>query len=244
MPIPFAAAAVPLGAKILGGATTLLKGAIPFAKGITGLGGAVKGGATALGALGKGQAARTAVRRFAGDAMAKAGGLVGKGGGKQLSLNLGDAAKASVNMADDAGIVDKIRRGLTSREGFAKNLGMPLTKGGIATMVAPDLLFGGMAAATTEGDIMDKALVGLGSAAGGIGLSTGLRGVLGPKSNLGVIGTEMIGGMMGDQIGYGVADNIIRAKHGGMTPAEQRYAAEDEAYRAQLVSQIQQGYNV
>lgn len=244
MPIPFAAAAVPLGAKILGGATTLLKGAIPFAKGITGLGGAVKGGATALGALGKGQAARTAVQRFAGDAMAKAGGLVGNGGGKQLSLNLGDAAKASVNMADDAGMIDKIRRGLTSREGFAKNLGMPLTKGEILASAAPDIFFGGMAAMQTEGDLIDKAIAGTGAAAGGALGGLGLRGVLGPKSNLGIIASEMGGSMVGDMVGYGAADNIIRMKNGGMTPAEQGYAAQDEQYRQQLMAELKQQYGV
>ena len=104
--------------------------------------------------------------------------------------------------------------------------------------VAPDLLFGGLAAATTEGDIIDKALAGAGSAVGGIAGGVGLRGVLGPKSALGVLGTEMIGGIVGDQVGYGAAESLIRAKHGGMTPAEKQMAAADEAYKRQLYDQF------
>ena len=140
--------------------------------------------------------------------------------------------------------INTVARGLTSPAGFAKNLGLPPTKAELATMVAPDLLFGGMAAVTTEGDLIDKAIAGTGAAAGGIVGGAGLRGVLGPKSGVGIIGTEMIGGMIGDQVGYGIADNIIRAKHGGMTPAEQGYAAQDDQYRAQLMAELKQQYGV
>ena len=48
----------------------------------------------------------------------------------------------------------------------------------------------------------------------------------------------MIGGMVGDQIGYGAAESLIRAKHGGMTPVEQQMAAADEAYKRQLYDQF------
>ena len=95
-----------------------------------------------------------------------------------------------------------------------------MTKDDILMTVAPDLLFGGFAAATTEGDIVDKALAGAGSAVGGVAGGLGLRGAFGPKSGLGVLGTEMIGGMVGDQVGYGAANALIRAKNGGMTPKE------------------------
>ena len=124
----------------------------------------------------------------------------------------------------------KAGRGLTA-EGFKKNIGIPMNKQDIAFAVAPDLLFGGMAA-TTEGDIVDKALAGAGSAAGGIVGGLGLRGVVGPKSGLGIMGSEMVGGMIGDQVGYGVANSLIRAKHGGMTPMEHKMMAQDEAYES------------
>ena len=169
----------------------------------------------------------------------KGGAMVGKaakaGMGTYKALSKAGLPKGVARFAGDK--VNKIGRGL-SVEGFKKNLGIPMTKGDIAMTVAPDLLFGGLAAATTEGDIVDKALAGAGSAVGGIAGGVGLRGVLGPKSGLGILGTEMIGGIVGDQIGYGAAESLIRAKHGGMTPAEQQMLAADEAYKRQLYDQF------
>ena len=138
-------------------------------------------------------------------------------------------------MADDAGLLDKVRRGVTPA-GFAKNLGIPMSKTDIAMTVAPDLLFGGFAAATTEGDLIDKAIAGAGSAVGGIAGGLGTRGLLGPKSGLGILGAEMVGGMVGDQIGYGAANSLIAAKHGGMTPTEKRMLSDQQVYENQLKS--------
>ena len=169
----------------------------------------------------------------------KGGSMAGKaakaGMGTYKALSKAGLPKGVARFAGDK--VNKMGRGL-SVEGFKKNLGIPMTKGDIAMTVAPDLLFGGLAAATTEGDIVDKALAGAGSAIGGVAGGVGLRGVLGPKSGLGILGTEMVGGMVGDQIGYGAAESLIRAKHGGMTPAEQQMAAADEAYKRQLYDQF------
>ena len=149
-----------------------------------------------------------------------------------------DAVRTGLNMTDGASKLERIKRGLTSVDGFKKNLGIPMTKNDIMMTVAPDLLFGGFAAAQTEGDLVDKALAGVGSAAGGIAGGVGLRGVLGPKSGLGILGSEMVGGIVGDQIGYGTANALIRAKHGGMTPQEQLMAQGDEAYRQQIIDEF------
>ena len=169
----------------------------------------------------------------------KGGAAAGKaakaGMGTYKALSKAGLPKGVARFAGDK--VHKIGRGLTV-DGFKKNLGIPMTKSDIAMTVAPDLLFGGFAAATTEGDLVDKALAGAGSAVGGVAGGVGLRGVLGPKSGLGILGTELVGGMVGDQIGYGAAESLIRAKHGGMTPAEQRMAAADEAYKQQLYDQF------
>ena len=169
----------------------------------------------------------------------KGGAMVGKaakaGMGTYKALSKAGLPKGVARFAGDK--VSKIGRGLTT-EGFKKNLGIPMTKGDIAMTVAPDLLFGGFAAATTEGDLVDKALAGAGSAVGGVAGGVGLRGALGPKSGLGILGTELVGGMVGDQIGYGAAESLIRAKHGGMTPVEQQMAAADEAYKQQLYDQF------
>ena len=169
----------------------------------------------------------------------KGGAMVGKaakaGMGTYKALSKVGLPKSVARFAGDK--VNKMGRGL-SVEGFKKNLGVPMTKGDIAMTVAPDLLFGGMSAINEEGDIVDKALAGAGSAIGGIAGGIGLRGALGPKSGLGILGTEMVGGMVGDQVGYGAAESLIRAKHGGMTPAEKQMAAADAAYRQQLYDQF------
>ncbi len=169
----------------------------------------------------------------------KGGAMVGKaakaGMGTYKALSKVGLPKSVARFAGDK--VNKMGRGL-SLEGFKKNLGVPMTKGDIAMTVAPDLLFGGFAAATTEGDLVDKALAGAGSAIGGVTGGIGARGLLGPKSGLGILGTEMVGGILGDQVGYGAAESLIRAKHGGMTPAEKQMAAADAAYRQQLYDQF------
>jgi len=166
----------------------------------------------------------------------KAGGAAKAGMGAYKALKGAGVGKGVARFAGDK--IYKMGRGLTSVDGFKKNLGIPMNKQEVAFAVAPDLLFGGMAAATTEGDIVDKAIAGAGSAAGGIVGGLGLRGVLGPKSGLGIMGSEMVGGMLGDQVGYGVANNLIAAKNGGQTPAEQRMMAGQEQYEAQLRSQM------
>ena len=169
----------------------------------------------------------------------RTGAMAGKaakaGMGAYKALKGAGVPKGVARFAGDK--INKVGRSL-SAEGFKKNLGIPMSKTDLAMTVAPDLLFGGLAAATTEGDIVDKTLAGVGSAAGGIAGGLGARGVLGPKSNLGVLGTEMIGGMVGDQVGYGIADSLIRAKHGGMTPAEQSQMQQEELYRQQMYDQF------
>ena len=186
--------------------------------------GAILGGGAALGkALTALRAGGAAVK------LAKAGKAAGTALGKV------GASKGVQRFAGNK--LSKMARGLTPG-GFAKNLGVPMTKSDIAMTVAPDLLFGGMAAAMTPGDIGDKAIAGLGSAVGGVAGGLGTRGLLGPKSGLGILGSEMVGGMVGDQVGMGVADSIIRAKNGGMTPMEQQAQAADEAYRRQLYDQF------
>ena len=169
-----------------------------------------------------------------------------KAGG--TAVKLANAGKAAGSMLGKAGApkgisrfaghqLMKMGRGLTPG-GFGKNLGIPMSKTDIAMTVAPDLLFGGFAAATTEGDLIDKAIAGAGSAIGGVAGGLGTRGLLGPKSGLGILGAEMVGGMVGDQIGYGAANSLIAAKHGGMTPAEKRMHEQDGVYQQQIIDQF------
>ena len=243
-------------------AIPVLGKALAFAKGLTGLGGAVKGGAGALKALSKGQAAR----KFAGD---KLGSLIGKSKAKQLSipgldvrpgikdiskmqpgemidhlknLKTKDVLNSGLNMSDDAGLLDRIKRAGTL-EGFKKNVG-GFGPAELATQFGYDALSGLMVGATTEGDLVDKAIAGSGVAlGGGLGGLTA-RGVLGPKSAGGIMAAEFGGMMLGDAVGYGMADNLIRVKNGGMTPAEQKYAKQDEEYRSQLLQELKQQYGL
>ena len=48
----------------------------------------------------------------------------------------------------------------------------------------------------------------------------------------------MVGGIGGDMVGMGVANSLIRAKNGGMTPMEQSYAAADEARKQQIIDEF------
>ena len=168
----------PLAIPVLGKALAALKAAAPFAKGMVGLGTVgAKPTAATLGAFGKG----AAVKRMAGQ---KLGSLLGQGASKakgftatqkanlkylkdNYGVDLGKTTREmmnpGLNMADDAGLLDRVRRSGTL-EGFKKNLGMPMQKDDILMTVAPDLLFGGITAATTEGDLGDKLIAGTGSA--------------------------------------------------------------------------------
>ena len=227
--------------------------AAAFAKGLSGLGAVAKGAAGAK-AFTKG----AAIKRLAGQ---KLGSLLGKGASVKTgiqdisrmapdemisylqNLKTKDVLNAGLNMSDNAGIIDRVRRSGTL-EGFQKNLGMQLTRENIAAAAANDLIMGGLTALTTEGDIGDKAIAGVGSAAGGIVGGFGARGILGPKSDVGVISTEMLGGLLGDQVGYKAAENLIRMKHGGQTPLEKKIAEGDEDYRQQILEQLRQQDNL
>ena len=184
--------------------------------------GAIIGGGAALGK------ALTALK-----GLGAAGKAAKLGMGAYKGLKGVGVPKSIARFAGDK--IHKVGRGLTSAEGFKKNLGVPMTREDLMMTVAPDLLFGGIAAATTEGDIVDKAIAGAGSAIGGVAGGLGTRGVLGPKSGLGILGAEMVGGIGGDMVGMGVANSLIRAKNGGMTPMEQSYAAQDEAYKQKII---------
>ena len=231
--------------------------AIGAAKGLLGM--AAKGGASKLAGASAGQAAR----RFAGSKLASLGSKLGQGAKKvkgfsstekanlkylkdkygiDLDKTTREMMNPGLNMSDDAGLLDRIRRSGTL-EGFKKNVG-GFGPGDLATQFGYDALSGLMVGATTEGDLVDKAIAGSGVAlGGGLGGLTA-RGVLGPKSTGGIIAAEFGGMMLGDAVGYGMADNLIRAKNGGMTPAEQRYSQQDEEYRSQLLQELKQQYGL
>ena len=156
-------------------------------------------------------------------------------------------AKAGTRMAgaadDSLGILSKIKRGLTSKEGFLDNYGRPISQD-LGMALAPDLMFGGLTALMTPGDLADKAIAGAGTAIGGAAGGITARGVLGPKSGLGILAAELGGGMAGDAVGMAATDAILRAKGGGMTPYEKQAAGANKEYEQQLRAQIMAEYGL
>jgi hypothetical protein len=180
--------------------------------------------------------------------------MKGAGAAKSLGMNaayLGKgkaaAAKVAPKMAgatdDSLGILGKIKRGLTSKEGFLDNYGRPIQQD-LGMALAPDLMFGGLTALMTPGDLADKAIAGAGTAVGGAAGGIAARGVFGPKSNLGILAAELGGGIAGDTVGMGVTDSILRMKGGGMTPYEKQAAAGNQEYENQLRAQIMAEYGL
>ena len=139
-----------------------------------------------------------------------AGGQIGK---KGLDAGLGLGRKAGQRIVNNLG---------------------PIGKTELAYMLGPDVLFGGVAAAMTPGDLGDKAIAGVGSAVGGAAGGLGLRGLIGPKSGLGILGAEMIGGISGDMVGQMGSDSLIRMKGGGTTPWEKQQLADQSIYEDEL----------
>ena len=95
--------------------------------------------------------------------------------------------------------------------------------GEITMRLAPDLMFGGLEAAMTPGDLGDKIIAGTGSALGG-----SMGGVLlGKAGGSGALGTvlDMAGSIGGDMIGREASSAILRGKDKlmggqGQTPYE------------------------
>ena len=193
----------------------------------------------ALGFLAKGKAAAAAggaaKAALGGSALARTGSVALK------ALNAGQSVARNVSplMGKKVGRfagkrVQNLIRGFTP-EGFAKNYGMPMGKD-LGMAIAPDIMFGGLTMAMTPGDLGDKAIAGLGTAVGGAAGGLGARGLIGAKSNMGIMMSELGGGLAGDMVGMNVADSMIRAKNGGVTPMEQQGDQQMEELRQQIIN--------
>ncbi len=129
---------------------------------------------------------------------------------------------------------------------FIKNASalMPKSAAEWGMRVAPDAIFGTMAGAMTPGDLGDKLIAGGAATAGGAFGGLALRGAVGGiapgimRNTVADISSEMVGGIGGDMMAQGVADNILRIKGGGTTPYEKM--ANDQ--QKQLEQQILQQY--
>ena len=107
-------------------------------------------------------------------------------------------------------------------------------------LFGPDVVMGGAAGAMTPGDLGDKAMVGLGSAAGGVVGGVAGRSFIKPGSPIGIGGyaADMVGSTAGDMAGYEGANAAVRARNGGMTPAEAEMMAYEEEIRQQAVAEF------
>ena len=168
-----------------------------------------------------------------GGALTAAKGLMGLGAVKQLAIpGLGMAAKnVAPRMAGDA----------MFKSGIGNAIFGNMAKGDIMGRLAPDVMFGGMAALQTPGDIGDKLIAGgtsaLGGGLGGIALSRG-------ASRLGIEGmgnyvADIAGSFGGDVVGMGIGDNLMRGKDKiaggvGQTPYE-RMSADQQAQFAEQI---------
>ena len=110
-----------------------------------------------------------------------------------------------------------------------------------AMMFGPDLAFGAMAGAMTPGDIGDKLIAGgMTGISGAVG-GAGARSLYGGKNAAIEMGLELGGGLAGDMVGQGVADNLLRIKGGGSTPYEKMAAQQQRELEQRILSQYLRG---
>lgn len=126
-----------------------------------------------------------------------------------------------------------------------------MSKGQIAGRLAPDALFGVLAATQTPGDLGDKLIAGGASALGGGlgGLAVGRAvGKLGGGEALQTM-ADFAGSIGGDYAGMYVGDQVMRGKDmlaggQGLTPYERLGAADQQAFAQNLERQILAQYGL
>lgn len=137
---------------------------------------------------------------------------------------------------DALGIGGRLKAAITG--GPNKNLNL----GNLAQTFGLDILFGGLAAAQTPGDLGDKLIAGgtqaIGGGIGGVGLSA-VTGNTGKYRWL----TDTAGSVLGDYAGMAVGDNAMRLKDSiaggqGQTPYERMGEAQQKQLAEQLKQQI------
>ena len=155
-------------------------------------------------------------------------------------------AKAQlIRKAGDAlGLGSRLRAALT---------GDPTKKinaGDIGKTFALDLLFGGLAAAQTPGDLGDKLIAGGTQAIGGGLGGVGLTAAIGPKrlGNWRML-SDVVGSVGGDFAGMAVGDNAMRLKDSlgggkGQTPYERMGEEQQAELAKELRKQILTQYGL
>ena len=133
-------------------------------------------------------------------------------------------------------------------KGFGKLVFGDMAGDEIAMRLAPDVLFGGMAAVQTPGDIGDKILAGgtqlVGGGLGGLALARG-AGAMGAGSGLQTM-ADFAGSIGGDYAGMYAGDALQRAKDKltggeGLTAFERMSKKDQEAFAEQIRMQTLMG---
>lgn len=181
-------------------------------------------------------------------ALGKLAGGVKTAGAVGAALKLGLAGKAAGGVAAGTG-ARMAGQGLANaafKGGLGKAIFGEMGKGQIAARLAPDLMFGGLAAATTPGDIGDKLIAGGASAVGG-----GLGGIaLGRAASrygdTASMVADMAGSIGGDYAGMMVGDTLQRGKDSlmggaGQTAYERMSAKEQAQFAEQIRRQTMAG---
>ena len=154
-------------------------------------------------------------------------------------LGIGAATKTAAGVL--ATQAPRMAAGAAFKSGLGKAIFGQMGKGQIAARLAPDLMFGGLAAATTPGDLGDKLIAGGASAIGG-GLGGIALGRAGQRfGNTAGFLADTAGSIGGDYAGMMVGDSLQRGKDslmgGAGQTAYERMSAEQQAAFAEQIRQ-------
>ena len=195
---------------------------------------------TAAGVL----AAKLGIGAKLASALTAAKGLVGLGGAAKAAGGVGSAMKAGASIPGVLGGTGARMAGqglnyAAFQGGLGKAIFGEMNKGQIVGRLAPDLMFGGLAAATTPGDIGDKLIAGGASAVGG-GLGGIALGRAGQRfGDTAGFMADMAGSIGGDMVGLSVGDGLQRGKDslmgGSGQTAYERMSAEQQAQFAEQI---------
>jgi hypothetical protein len=166
-------------------------------------------------------------------------------GAAKAATGVGSAMKAGATLpgvlGSAAGKAAPRMAGAAFEKGIGKALFGEMSRGQIASRLAPDAIFGGLAAVQTPGDIGDKLVAGgaslVGGGLGGLALS---RGAAARGMGEGVqLAADFGGSILGDMGGMAVGDAVMRGKDklmggAGQTPYE-RMSAEQQAQFAEEI---------
>lgn len=129
-----------------------------------------------------------------------------------------------------------------------------MTGGQIAGRLAPDALFGVLAATQTPGDIGDKLIAGgasaIGGGLGGLAVGRAVGSIPGLRNNMTVQNiADFAGSIGGDYAGMYAGDQVMRGKDmlaggQGLTPYERLGAEDQQAFAQNLERQILAQYGL